>query len=538
MRLKGFSLPTFVISSTFLLSAPLFVGAGEIDFQPSLTAEYVYFESERDNQLPSEFDNRTYVVEPSLRTLYQSTRVDGFWLVDHREVMQEKDALNGEDLDESYTNSAYGAQARLIENMLSVQVAGNLSYRGSGQRGTFVADEFLSPSDLIRVRTNSALVNFQIPNNRYIQIAWQGNFSKAEAEQATDSATNFDNDSFGARTTISQGREFKAIGWDFDVQWNKTKREGFQDLLTRRTNGRVSAKLASSIRAIAVTERDEYQFDTSDFAVGRANLDTVVYGAGLSWQPSDQRRFDLTYNSIEEGINATEYVGVDFDWAFSPRTSASGSYGRRFYGDSYAFSLSHNRKHLRVTGQYSEEVTTFARLNSITNDLGVFVCQAGEIELASCFQPDTLSYELEADEQFISFLDFDSEINEEVQLRKVGSITLGYELRKLSISLTATHSDIEFLETGLTRQSESYQAAASYQLSRRTTASVTLGQSIRDFSESNSEDQTSTVNTSIRRNFSESLSISVAYRYLDRSSSDDLFNLTDNRFTTKLVYSF
>jgi uncharacterized protein (PEP-CTERM system associated) len=289
----------------------------------------------------------------------------------------------------------------------------------------------------------------------------------------------------------------------------------------------------------AKDEKNERSGSASNVSVG--NLDYGSYGIGLAWRESAARTIGLSYNQASRSDDDKEsFLGVDLDWRFTQRTSVSASYGRRFFGNSGAFQLTHNTKNLRTRLRYEEDLTTFSRLVLNSQDAGVFVCPAGETSLSGCFQPTSPNYELQGGEQFLNLTIDVPDISEEVILRKTFSANIGFERRKISTALNISRTKSDYLDNGLEQINDNISLNSVYKAGPRTTFNSGINYYLTDGKQGDTKDKdkTITVTVGITRQLGRKLHTNASFRYLDRNSSNTIRELTDKRLTLSLNYKF
>jgi uncharacterized protein (PEP-CTERM system associated) len=426
----------------------------------------------------------------------------------------------------------------LIENSLFLTLNGAQNYRVVNQQQAGFCDEILSCDNLTKSRNNSAQLRFSIPNPIYIGLDLQSSYSKTQTGQSQASQTGVDGDNLGVTVRLFQGKKIRPINFDISAQYNDTSRASLQNFESTRVQGNFGFPIVKGLEFIVNGSLEENNTGQTQ-ATNRSNVDTSSYGAGLKWTPNNGRNLSLTYNQLDQGDNKTEFLGVNLDWAFSPRTALDFDYGKRFYGDSYSLGFRHSLKSLRTSVSYSEDVTTFSRFAaSSTNITGIFVCEFGSTELTDCFQPDGLDYQLQAGEEFRSTSEIDTDINEEVLLRKSGTASIGYDKRKIKMSIDATYSKTEYLESDRLSNNRSLRFNFTYALGRRTNISFASTVAKNQFNETEQPDTITTTSIDFKRDLGRYLKLNIAARLLDRESDNLLRNSSDKRLTVGLNYTF
>jgi uncharacterized protein (PEP-CTERM system associated) len=270
-----------------------------------------------------------------------------------------------------------------------------------------------------------------------------------------------------------------------------------------------------------------------------SNFDTTQYGSGIKWNSTTDRAISLTYEQLEQENEETNFIGIDVDWAFSDRTVLKFNYGKRFFGDAYDIDSIHSTKSIRTSLTYSEQVTTFGLLGNLSfGSSSLFVCEFGSKDLFSCFQPDSIDYELKAGEEFRAVTSMDSDINENAVLRKTGRFSIGYAKRKLTALLNVSHISSEYLESDRLQNTRTLELNLSYALGRKTNIALTTKVDKRQFDELTDVDTNITLGLNFIRRIYNNLKFTTSARFLDRELDTASRNLTDRRLTLGIDYIF
>ncbi|MEP7702655.1 TIGR03016 family PEP-CTERM system-associated outer membrane protein [Paraglaciecola sp. 25GB23A] len=526
-------IPRAIIATTLLVPHTLI--AGELTFNKALNTKGIVYETKRDNEENQE--GYALTVNPSLVSIFQSKGGYGDFTINHTKVEQ---GGYDEAYDRSYTDYNLNSTATLIENMLRLSVNASQGYRAGSQLDGFVTDRLLSANELSKTKKHTGLLNFTTPNPSFVGVNWQALYSKTSADNSINDGSALSSDNKGLTLSLYNGRNLQRISFNFGAQYNDTTRRNNQNFESQIINGNIRFGLFEDLSFVLLGSDSAYNISSENASANRRNIDTTSYGAGLRWSPSNARYIELSYNKLEQDLQETKYLGLSSSWAFTERTRLGLEYGKRFYGDAYSANLSYNLKSFRSSMSYSEDVTSYSRLSFSEVSLGLFVCPVGSIEFFECFQPNDLSYVLEPGEEFRSYNDITSDITDEVILNKVGQIALGYDKKKLKLSLNYRYANTEYLESQRLQKNKTLSVNASYQLAKSTTLSLTTNLSKRNRDSENAigNEDTLTITLGLNRNVSKRTSISSSFRYLDRDSDSSERNITDNRLTVGLNYTF
>ena len=500
------------------------------------TSGYVY-ETKIDASEATQTESVT--IKPSILGSYTSRGLSVSLAANYTKVKQNSDVdILNNNTEQNYTNLTYRSALTLIEDALFLTFSGGQNYRVINQQQAGFSDEILSSENLTKSRSNRAQLDFSIPNPVYFGFNLQGTYSKVQTGQSQEGQTGVDADNLGVSVKIFQGKYIRPINFDISAQYNDTSRGNFQNFESTRVQGNFRFPIIKEIQFLITGRLDENNTDQTGL-INSPNLDTNSYGAGLTWTPSNGRNLSLTYNQLEEGGNQTKFLGLNLIWALSNRTQLNFDYSKRFFGDSYNLNFRHSLKSLRTSISYSEDITTFSRLGaSSDNSTGIFVCEFGSTELIDCFQPGSLDYQLQAGEEFRTSSEVVTDISEEVILRKSGTASIGYDKRKIKMSIDASYRRTEYLESGRLSINRSLGFNVNYAIGRKTNISFSSNIAKNQFSELEAADTTITSSIDFRRNLGRYLIMNIAVRVLDRESVNLNRNGSDKRLTFGLNYSF
>ncbi|MFT5294842.1 MAG: hypothetical protein ACI9YH_000852 [Colwellia sp.] len=508
--------------------------AGELKVNASVAANTYAYETRQANS--KDISNQAIVVLPSLLTSYSSKRLLTSFKIDHTKVEQ-RNYIEG--ADKNYTDYKYNADLALILNTLNLSIRGQQGHRAISQEQEFITDKILSAADLTKFNNNSVVINFAVPNHNYFGLSIQGVYSEIETGESIDDSAGLDGDNTAASIQLFQGKNTRNYTFNFAAQHNNTTRTNLGDFKSSLIQGSVGISIAQNMSFILTANNEDYGNNQDAFS-RRTSLGSTSYGAGIQWQPRNGKLLKLTYNQLEEeeGENEGNFVGVNLDWAFSNRINLKFNYGKKFYGDAYSLDFSHALKSVRSTITYSEQVTSFGRLQTTINPIGLFVCPFGSFALSECFQADSTTYQLKAGEEFRTLSEIDSDISEEIIFTKAGSFNLAYQKRRIKVVITASYRKTEYLESDQIQTNHNIRLNLSYMLSRRT--NLSFSNVIGKISNSENVPSETILNTSVtlERMISKKLQINAGIRIIDRDSEVEVRNIKDKRLTVGLNYNF
>jgi len=494
--------------------------ANELNWAIGLDNEVVYQDIYSDEQRQT-INSTNFIVRPQLSLNFTSKRSNAFWRATHNHVRR---SLQDADITNNYTNYAYGGSFAAIQNLLTFTASGALNYQSAAANGFLVDSFLLNAENLSKTRSNRFGTDFTLPRGDYFGHSTQINYSITESERRENSTNQLDSNVLTINTNTYTGNDFERFGAQVKSVFSVSERSVQGDYTNRRLNGEMSYRFISNLGFIVTASHEANQVQSQNDIFSNSRQFNSV-GAGLMWRQAENKLISLTWNkadsaSVGEDENNNGFIGANVNWQFTPRTQVKAGYTRRFFGESGNFSFQHRIKKLRTQITYSEEITSFSRLIAEPENLGVFICTDGISDLSACFQPSSLNYQLEANEEFVQFSAQNPVINDELILRKALSWQLGTELRRTKLSLNGRYSNNEYLESD--RLSRTYSAGTSvaFAIGRKTNISWTTDAAVTDDILEGSKGTSEVLSTklSIDRQIGRYFNLSLEFAYLQRDT--------------------
>jgi uncharacterized protein (PEP-CTERM system associated) len=538
----------------------------DVNINTGVEAEFVK-QTVDDIDNDNEIDSDNIIIRPFLSFGYDSRNVNLLFNVTLNHIHR---SLEEESVTNNYTDWSYLGNYQLIDNLLYFQANGGQNYRARSANSFLVDDFLLNAENLNKNTFHSASLNLNIPTGNYIGLSARAGANTISTEAEDNSGEDlipdfqdFSSQNYNGSIQIEGGRDLRPFIYNADASIQISDRERQQDFKSQLVNLMVGSNIGSqfSLRLLGYYENNEINRsvigdDNGVPSFANALREFYSYGVGFAWQPSQNRFIQLGLNrSITKGINGEEdeedsFISADFLWNFSSRTSVSGNYSRRFFGDAATFSFSHNLKNWRSSITYNEAVTTNSHL-ILSEEEAFFACGVGASSIADCSLPTSLDPDsLGPNEVLVPFITPGFEVNDRVVIRKVWSAQTSVDLRRTTLTASVNKSSSEEVE--LFRENEIYtgRLRAALRLSERSTISTYVS-----YSDINRitliDDVTSIVKEAgveFERKLSRRFFATFGYRYLDRGG-DNIGSviggiqgitgpLTDNRISASIRYEF
>ena len=328
MNLKFITLTTCLLFGCAIQSA-----AGELDVNPSISTSLI---SAQNSSLEfEENDSSILSVKPSIRTSYKSKFLIGSLSAEHNQIQSET-TINGSQSD-SFTNYQYSGDLSLIEQILSLKLAGGQSYRSILSSQYFVNDSYLGADKLAKTQRNSTNLLFTLPVRKYFGLNVNAGVSKVKTDRSINvdsiddntfgSGNRIDSDNKSLQTSFYQGSEFSQLSWNITSSYQNTSRTDDDDLTFRTTRGDVRLGLVKNLQVVLTGQSEDNDLgNNATFTRPDGTFESV--GVGLSWTSSANRSIQVTYNQYERNANDKGNFGaLDLNWRFTNRTSIQASIG-------------------------------------------------------------------------------------------------------------------------------------------------------------------------------------------------------------------
>lgn len=542
----------YVVSSVLMALSGASV-AGDLDILPSIGASYIKSDITFDETQQSQSSD-TFMFTPSIDTRFTSARLNGNARVWHqyldRDIDNSSADIPNNNTQNNFTNFSYGLNLGVIDNALMLNFNGAQNQLGRNPINQFTSDTVLDSDDLSKTSRHSAGFDLRLPNGDWATLQMNGNYAKIKSDRTFDQENQLDNNNIQLTTILGSGDEFRRMFWSVSSNYADTERTQGDNFVSHLVRGDMGFGIWEDLQFVVVGQWDENELKNREGTEGQTRRFNT-YGAGFEWMENPGRRFRLTYNrtSNSDDQDDENFIGVDLNWAFTTRTRITALYQRRFFGEASNVSLTHNTRALRTNIQYAENVTTFSRLFLSEQTIGTLVCPPGEIDVSTCFVPDTLDYELDLGEQFLEINALVPEISDRVTVTKSLAGNIGYSLRRLTASLQLRRveseqlNDSDLLTVNTKRTTDMIGLNLGYRMGTRTTINwnSTFSESEREASVDGIQDINEDVvdnSLTVNYRFTNNLSANLNLRKRDRDSDNARNSRDEERLTFSINYRF
>ncbi|MER2491850.1 hypothetical protein [Catenovulum sediminis] len=499
-------------------------------------------------------DDRVIQYKPSLAIDYKSKKLNVSSFVDYAATQHSNRGAQ----DTEHLSYSINSDLAIYEQALHWRGSVNRKYRvADSQLGAF-SDEIVGSENLTGVMTMQQSLDFLLPNTRYINASAKLSLNKSEAQDDVEldedvsnfSTSTFDTESKNLNLAFANG-DRSAVDWVILMSHSKSDRAELSDYSASNFVFELGVPITQRFSWVADASINKNKID-NDQALS-SGLTHKQWGTGLSWRFIRNSHLSiLAYRSKTGEQEAREFIGGEFEWVMSSRSQLKLTADRNQFGENYGFNLNLRNRNLQASASYSEGIDINSQQSFSTGQLGSFVCPLGSATIDQCFLPQTLDYQLQAGEQWVTFNGRDIQLNDEVVNFKSGSFNLSYDNgRKLKLFAGYRLSEQESVEkqsSNNDRLSSSVSASVNYKVSAKSDLSLTtsiskntyLGYQTVTAENPNGDriDKNRSWALSFKSQLSPRLSTDLSYSYRQTDSNQAGRDTEDNRLTLIGRYVF
>ncbi len=518
----------------------------KLDVGVVTSVETVYQDIKRQSEDTRSLTSVIYA--PTLNLGYRSKVFRGLWKGTYTHLQRDAQDVT---IEQNYGEYRYSALWTPYENLITFSAQGTLQYQNTNTTNFLIADYLTNADDLAKTRSNRFSSSLNLDNGDWVRANGTASYSDTASERSSTSSTALNNDSYALNGNLYSGDRMRRLTWFLSGSFQTTQQNSDDAgrFKSRNGNGFVDINLLENW-AVRVTGQHE-----ANQIAGRNDTGSLVreynsVGAGILYRQAENRYIALTMNKSHSDLDEDDgetFVGVDINWALSTRTQFSAGYGRRFYGEAVNANLNYNAKYLRMALSYTEDVTNTSRLLANPENLGVFVCPVTSTSIADCFQPNSLNYTPDVDEQLVQFTGQNLEFDDNIILRKSANFQSGYSFSRLTISVSSRYSLDDYFDDNRLRRTISVGTNIAYKIGSYTNLKASVNHAdITDRSgivTDRIESQNWNATFGLSREFGKQLITDFDITYLRQERDDNGVerpqnNFTDRRISASIRYTF
>jgi len=391
----------------------------------------------------------------------------------------------------------------------------------------------LVTGDTTETSTYSSGIEYKVDNSTFI-LNSNAMYTLSESE---DNIGNYEGTSILFNSQSKSGNSL--FLWQIYGSYYDRKNNG----LTGESYS-LEAMLGASINSTLAGYLRFYDEDSKGNIANRENSSASI-GPGIRWKITPYFYFDIAYNYSKDKNLSDDYVSANLNWQPSSKTSLTAGYSKRFYGNSYNLTFSHQLKRLTNSISYNETISAFERDRFQRVLIGTYLCPttpSSGVVTSSCILTDNQNV-VPVDSQLVNLFDQELVEGSEFSLNKTLNWQTQLKLSRTTLSLNISANERESLTSG---QIDS-RLNASLSVSRKVSgiSDVTISGNFKheelnkeNPDSSGQDDYYRTISASYNRKLASSLSASFSLQYLDRNSSSITRTYSESRAVINLTKDF
>ncbi len=510
--------------------------AGNLEIAPAFDLELLAYDvdgSSTINEFASQpsHDNALQM-HSILGVSYQSAHLDSQLRIKNRYI-----ELDKADDNRSYTNINFRNTLSFFSDRVLLGLNSQKSHRVSDSRLGYFSDG-IAFDNLTDLTTHSASLTMRTKPkvSRYTSLQLTATDTKSGAGSLENNSFAIDGASYGAEFTA--GGQFGSKSyWGVTLSKRKTKRERFEDFTSEDASIRLGAPIWERLRFVVQANHNESSLTGNRF--GDNDPNSTSWGFGFEYGDIRRSYVGVLYNFRNSGQIDDDFFSYYINLVPSERTSVFAEYTKKYYGISKRLDASWKLKHFRLNATFNDDVTSYSQTQFAQVDLGLFVCPFDQpFDIANCFQPDSIDYELAPNEVSANFFETQPVLTEQVLLQKVGQVNMSYEFRRLTIAASVFTTERDFLESNFLQETQGYSVSLKWRAGRHGRFTATSRFSEVEYeSESRGDDNRSNALT-YAHTLSAKLSVAFTLSENERTSTTLENNFSDKRASLKVGYQF
>lgn len=381
------------------------------------------------------------------------------------------------------------ALATLVEDALFVDMSSSVSQQAISLRER-------SPTDNLTISGNRTdAVKFHV--SPYLRHAF-GDVAASELRYGYDKtyydATGFDSEANSYSAKITSGATFKTFPWGLGYSRNEIRASG------PSASGAIFEVYTADLRYVAsrkliFTAAGGYENNEYETAPLRQKPSGSFWNTGLIWNPTS-------------------------------RTSVQGSYGKRFFGNNYAFSANHVTRRSTWKVSYGENVTT---VNLLQPESRIFMIS----------DPSTGSIFVDPQTGLpILMAVIIPTLTNDVYISKRWQASLGYKLKRNNFSFLMFNERRFFERTDELQRIRGGNVSWGLQLAPHSNLSINSGVQHIEYSLDNQADDFWNVGATLNHDIQRNVKGAVELRHAVRNSTGAINESSENRIVARLTVTF
>lgn len=510
------------------------VSAAETRLTPELRSAFYGYQI----KLAEEFDKDkggAWELEPSLSWLRQSAANQTRFRWQHNTVLYKDEQRD----DRHFNELELTNRMTFLRDTLSWDLNASQSYQLRNSRLGVYSDKITGAENLSRVqRYGTGLSYRSLPNSPYrIEATLGFNSFDSDTPLLDDGFDNYRTDAYSARWLLGSQQRALNFFWQYNGQLQQIERNLAQNVSLLSHGFVAGVPFAPNFSVIGRMGAE--RVDNESFVDNKFDY----FGAGVEYRFGARSRINVTMNRSDSSVFAeakdtNTYVASEFVIAPTRRTSLEGSFDRRYFGRTMSLQGRYDLRFVSARLQVSDNVQTQNLFDLEFQELGVFVCPDGATDVNSCYRPPSNLYVPVFGETLQQLSIISPELREElVQSRNV-IFNLGYNKNRLTLNLVLNSFKTEYLESGDFNRSNNVSFDSGWRLDERNRLTAAVSYYNIDYRNDLRRDRNLSLSAGYIRTLGKQSEMRLTARHLNRSSTQEQFDNSENRVWLEYKHRF
>jgi len=484
---------------------------------------------------PDKDKGAAWEVEPSLSWLRQSAAMQTRIRWQHNTVVYKDEQRD----DRHFNDLLLANRMTFLRDRISWDLNASQSYQLRNSRLGIFSDKITGGENLSRVqRYGSGLSYRSLPSSPYrVEAALSYNNTDSQSPLIDDGLFEYKTDAYSGSWLLGTNQRGLNFFWQYNGQLQEIERSRGPDV---------------SIRNHALVMGVPFAPNFS--VIGRAGAERVdngsavdnkfdYFGAGVEYRFGARSRINVTMNRSDSSVfgqakDTNTYVASEFVIAPTRRTSLEGNFDRRYFGRTMSLQGRYDLRFLSMRLRMTDNIRTQNLFDREEEELGIFVCPDTATDFNDCYRPPSNLYVPVFGESLQELSIINAELREElVQTRNIG-FSLGYSKNRLNLNLTLSSRETDYLETNEFNRSHNVSLDSSWRLDQRNRLTAAISYYDIDYRNEARQDKNLSLSAGYIRTLSASSDLRITARRLNRNSTLEQFDNSENRVWLEYKHRF
>ena len=484
---------------------------------------------------PDKDKGAAWELEPSISWTRQSAGMQTRLRWQHNTVFYKDEQRE----DRHFNDLSFANRMTFLRDLISWDLNASQSYQLRNSRLGIFSDKITGGENLSRVqRYGSGLSYRSLPSSPYrLEAALNYGTTDSQSPLIDDGLFEYKTDAYSGSWLIGTSQRALNFFWQYNGQLQEIERSSGPDVSIRNHGLVVGVPFAPNFSVIGRAGAE--RVDNGSAVDNKFDY----FGAGVEYRFGARSRVNVTMNRSDSSVfgqakDTDTFVASEFVLAPTRRTSLEGNFDRRYFGRTTSLLGRYDLRFLSMRLRMSDNIRTQNQFDREQEELGIFVCPDTAADFNDCYRPPSNLYVPVFGESLQQVTIVNPELREElVQTRNIG-FTLGYSKNRLNLNLTLNSRKTDYLETNEFNRSNNISLDSSWRLDQLNRLTAAINYYDIDYRNEVRQDKNLSLSVGYIRTLSERSDLRLTARRLNRNSTLEQFDNSENRVWLEYKYRF